>query len=59
MDVFSPIRGYVTAYWARRRHYDTEKLLRSLPRNIQKDIGWPGSAHGVDIAASRPRVRFS
>ncbi|GAB5505244.1 MAG: hypothetical protein JJ911_11725 [Rhizobiaceae bacterium] len=59
MDVLSPIRSYVSTYRARRRHYETEKLLRSLPCNIQKDIGWPGSSLGVDIAASRPRVRFS
>lgn len=46
MNLFSAMRGYIGDLERRRRFYRTERLVRSLPPEVLKDIGWPGSADG-------------
>jgi hypothetical protein len=46
MSLFETISQYATAYRARRRRYLTYLEISSLPREIQKDIGWPDAFQG-------------
>ena len=55
MGILSSIRTYVSQLGARRDHYRTERLIRSLPSDVQKDIGWPGRASGLEAADARLR----
>lgn len=55
MNFLSPIRGLVSSYVARRSRYQTERLIRGLPSDLQKDIGWPGFADGLARADDRLR----
>jgi hypothetical protein len=41
MSVMSALSHLVTEYRAARSRYLTERQVRSLPFEIQKDIGWP------------------
>ncbi|MGC4027182.1 MAG: hypothetical protein QM744_19800 [Mesorhizobium sp.] len=49
MGILSAISYIAGEYSRARTRYQTERLLRSLPFEVQKDIGWP---HGED--ARRP-----
>ena len=41
MSVMSALSHLATEYRAARRRYLTERQVRSLPIESQKDIGWP------------------
>jgi len=48
MSIITAVRQYIGEIDRRRRYYRTERLVRSLPPEVLKDIGWPGSADGLD-----------
>jgi hypothetical protein len=50
MSILSTIGRYAAEYRAARARYLTERQVRSLPTEIQKDIGWP------DAYATTPRA---
>jgi hypothetical protein len=52
MSIFSAIGRLAHEYSVARSRYLTERAVRSLPSEIQKDIGWP------DLTATRPQTRF-
>ena len=41
MSILNRLSRYATDYRARRRRVRTYIEITSLPREIQKDIGWP------------------
>ena len=41
MSILSSISRIATEYSAARARYQTERAIRSLPIELQKDIGWP------------------
>jgi hypothetical protein len=41
MSILSTIGRIAAEYSAARSRYLTERQVRSLPTEIQKDIGWP------------------
>ncbi|TWH01136.1 hypothetical protein L598_000100001170 [Mesorhizobium sp. J18] len=43
MSILSIISHYVEAYRVDRQRTRTARLIGSLPAEIRKDIGWPGS----------------
>ena len=55
MSILSSIGRIATEFSAARARYQTERAIRSLPIELQKDIGWPeagrharsGIRHGV------------
>ncbi|RCS23680.1 hypothetical protein DUT91_10325 [Phyllobacterium salinisoli] len=50
--ILSALQHYRRKIKARRDHIRTERLIGSLPRSIQKDIGWP------DVHAKRLADRW-
>jgi hypothetical protein len=44
MSVLAMIGRIATEFTAARTRYQTERQLRALPPEIQKDIGWPEPA---------------
>jgi hypothetical protein len=46
-----PVAAYVIELDRRRRFRTTERMIGALPAEVQKDIGWPGSARGLDESA--------
>ena len=48
MNILDSVRAYFGSLDRRRRFYRTERLVRSLPPEVLKDIGWPGSGDGID-----------
>jgi hypothetical protein len=49
MSIISTIGRIAAEYSAARSRYLTERQVRSLPVEIQKDIGWP-DAHATSRA---------
>lgn len=54
MSILSSIGRIATEYSAARARYQTERAIRALPPEVQKDIGWPdatnhtvGANHGI------------
>ena len=43
MTLLDTLTRYATDYQARRRRFRSYQEITSLPREIQKDIGWPDS----------------
>lgn len=43
MSIISTIGHLAAEYTAARARYLTERQVRALPTEIQKDIGWPDS----------------
>lgn len=41
MAIFSSIGRLAAEFTAARARYRTERTIRSLPLELQKDIGWP------------------
>lgn len=41
MSILTSIGRIATQFNAARLRYQTERSLRSLPLELQKDIGWP------------------
>jgi len=41
MSILSAISHLAEEYSRARTRYQTERLLRALPFEVQKDIGWP------------------
>ncbi|MCO5065530.1 MAG: hypothetical protein M9924_14110 [Rhizobiaceae bacterium] len=41
MSIFGAISHLAHEYSRARTRYQTERLLRALPFEVQKDIGWP------------------
>ncbi|MBS3649598.1 hypothetical protein KEU06_13365 [Pseudaminobacter sp. 19-2017] len=52
MSIFSAISRLAAEYSEARVRYLTERQVRALPAEIQKDIGWP------DVY-ERPRARYA
>lgn len=50
-SILSTIGRIATEFSAARARYRTERVLRSLPHELRKDIGWPEVA---DATARRP-----
>jgi hypothetical protein len=62
MSILSSIGRIATEISAARARYQTERAIRSLPIELQKDIGWPeaadtstGTRHGVGSWAGGAR----
>ncbi|MGF7005004.1 hypothetical protein [Aminobacter sp. BE322] len=51
MSILSTIGHLATEFNAARARYLTERSIRSLPLELQKDIGWP------EVADSRTGYR--
>lgn len=49
MSVIETLQQKIGEYRARRERTRTERIVSTLPSEIQKDIGWPGfyPDHGV------------
>lgn len=41
MSILSTLGRLATEFSAARTRYQTERSIRSLPFELQKDIGWP------------------
>ena len=41
MSILSSLSRFAADYKAARSRYMTERSIRALPTEIQKDIGWP------------------
>ncbi|AZO54212.1 MAG: hypothetical protein EOS78_08290 [Mesorhizobium sp.] len=41
MSILSSLGRIATEFNAARSRYQTERAIRSLPIELQKDIGWP------------------
>jgi len=52
MSILSSIGRLATEFSAARTRYQTERAIRSLPVELQKDIGWPEAAD-TKTSASR------
>lgn len=50
MSILSSIGRIATEFNAARARYQTERALRSLPAELQKDIGWPEVTGAVPSA---------
>ena len=48
MNILVAMRDYIGELDRRRRFYRTERMVRSLPPEVLKDIGWPGAGEGLD-----------
>ena len=44
MSILSSIGRLATEFSAARARFQTERAIRSLPIELQKDIGWPEAA---------------
>lgn len=44
MSILSMIGRIANEFGAARARYRTERSIRDLPFELQKDIGWPGAA---------------
>ncbi|MDQ6432993.1 hypothetical protein RB623_02855 [Mesorhizobium sp. LHD-90] len=53
MSIFSAIGHLAHEYSVARARYLTERQVRALPYEIQKDIGWP------DVANREPSSRIA
>lgn len=53
MSVFTALGNLATQYRTARSRYLTERQVRSLPAEIQKDIGWP---EAQDPRTAEPRI---
>lgn len=42
MSIFEQISQYTASLHERRRRRRTFRQINALPKEIQKDIGWPG-----------------
>jgi hypothetical protein len=47
-SMLSTIGRIATEFNAARARYWTERAIRSLPQELQKDIGWPEAADTPD-----------
>ncbi len=56
MSILSAIGNYAADIRQRRLRARTYLEVTSLPREIQKDIGWP-DAYGLGDSPARRRVR--
>lgn len=56
MNMVSAIVTWIGDLERRRVYRRTERMIGALPTEVRKDIGWPGSARGVDEerVVSRP-----
>lgn len=48
MSILSSISRIASRYAAARARYRTERFIHALPAEVQKDIGWPQGALGVE-----------
>ena len=46
--VVTPVARFIGELERRRTYRNTERLIGALPADIRKDIGWPGSAQGIE-----------
>ncbi len=51
MSILSSIGRIATEFSAARVRYQTERALRALPIELQKDIGWP------EVSGNEPSSR--
>lgn len=57
MSIFSAIGRYAHDYRARRRTLQTYMQISALPREIQKDIGWPDGFTGSNARSAAETLR--
>lgn len=50
MSILSTIGHLARTYNEARTRYRTERLIRTLPFEIQKDIGWPDGLQAEDAS---------
>ncbi|HVW56663.1 MAG TPA: hypothetical protein VHC00_13350 [Rhizobiaceae bacterium] len=59
MSVFDRIDHYIADFRRARELAKTERMIRALPSEVQKDIGWPDASEEsrrriARIVATRP-----
>lgn len=59
MSIFSSVGRIVTRYSAARTRHQAELMLRSLPMELRKDIGWPESAGEANGRLSGRAIRVA
>ena len=59
MSIFSAISRLAAEYSEARARYLTERQVRSLPPEIQKDIGWPDAYERRPARYARSSDRFA
>lgn len=57
MSIFSAIGRQAAEYRARRRQLRTYLQISALPREIQKDIGWPDAFTGTHARSAAETFR--
>lgn len=53
MSMFDSIARFGAAMARARRNRQTAHMMRSLPVDIQKDVGWPAPAEAAEVSALR------
>ena len=56
MSIISSLGRVASEVSAARARYRTERMLRDLPDDIRKDIGWPDV---FDPRSGHPRLRIA
>lgn len=56
MSILSTLERFANEYRSARDRARTERIIRSLPAEIQKDIGWPGVL--AEGASPKDRTTF-
>jgi hypothetical protein len=57
MSILNAFDRYVTEFRSRREAARTERVISSLPLEVQKDIGWPHPHEDTQARLIRERVR--
>jgi hypothetical protein len=58
MSILNAFDHYVAGFRARRDAARTERMISSLPPDVQKDIGWPQAHEDVHDRLIRERGRY-
>ena len=58
MSILSSIGRIATEFSAARTRYQTERAIRALPIELQKDIGWPEATNDNTAGSPIPVVRL-
>jgi hypothetical protein len=57
MSILNAFDHYVAGFRARRDAARTERMISSLPLEVQKDIGWPHPHEDAQVRLTRERFR--
>jgi len=58
MSILNTFDHYMAGFRARRDAARTERMISSLPREVQKDIGWPQALEDAHERLVRERGRL-